>query len=1089
MKYYKSIFYILLFFLFQNCSTEYKKEKTLFSKISSKESNILFKNSVKENLYFNFLNYSYIYNGGGVAIGDINNDGLEDIYFTSNQKSNKLFLNKGNLKFDDITETAKVKDQNGWTTGVTMIDINNDGWLDIYVCKSGSLQSHQERKNKLFINQKNNTFKESAKEYGIDHYGFSVQAYFFDYDKDGDLDMYLVNHRQDFRNNVNIDQKIQLNKEDYNSDQLFRNDNNKFTNVTKLAGITNKAWGLSASIGDFNNDNLLDIYVANDFLEPDFLYINQGNGTFKDQALKHFNHISSNSMGSDFMDLNNDSYPDLVVLDMMAEDHIRSKENMATMSIENFNTLVKIGYHHQYMTNVLQLNNGNGMFSEIAQLSGISKTDWSWAPLIADFDNDGFNDIYITNGIENDLSNQDFRNQIKSNIRNRKKISLDQAIDLMPSTKLSNYTFKNNKNLTFTNKSKEWGLDFKVNSNGASYADLDNDGDLDLIVNNQSDLAHIYKNNSNQNYLKVKLKGSEKNINGIGTKVTVFTKETKQTKKLFISRGYQSSVSNILHFGLSNSSKIDSLIVYWQNGKQQKILNPKINSLLELAYSNTTKNHQTKTTKSSLFTKINPKELGINFTHKENNFDDFNLQLLLPQKQSEFSKTIAVADINNDGLQDLYLGNSKDQKASMYIQNQNGTFKEINSGIFIKDKGFEDTSAVFLDVDNDNDLDLYVTSGGYEISEDNNLLQDRLYINNGYGNFIKGKLPKIRKNSSHVTVSDFDKDGDVDIFVSTRVKHGKYPLSDSPYLLENNNGTFKNVTNEKFDTLENVKIINQSIFADYDNDGDDDLILVGEWMPITFYKNEKGKFIHQKINQISNINGWFQSIKTIDINNDNKLDFLIGNWGNNNKFKPTNKKPLHIYSNYFDNNNSYDIALSKVSKNGTLLPVRGKECSTQQTPFLAKKIKSYKEFAASNMTDIYGDKNIKGATHYFANNFNSLIIINKGNNIFEKINLPINAQMSPTLDFEIMDINNDGFMDIFGIGNIYDAEVETVRYDASKGYVLINNQKGEFDYYNSPNYLNNKETKAIRKIIIKNKTHFILLNKNSEITLIKAEFN
>lgn len=419
LKHNKNIFplVIVLILCFQ-CSTKKEKESTtLFNLVDNNKTNIHFKNTVKESLYFNFLNYAYIYNGGGVAVGDVNNDGLEDVYFTSNQESNRLYLNQGNLEFKDITVKAKVSDNIGWTTGVTMIDINNDGWLDIYVCKSGSLKSHQNRKNKLFINQKDNTFKENAAGYGLDHFGFSTQAYFFDFDNDEDLDMYLVNHRKDFRNNVNIDQRIQQTKEDYNSDQLFRNDGSTFTNITKEAGILNKAWGLSASIGDFNNDNLPDIFVANDFLEPDFLYINQGNGTFKDEALTHFNHISSNSMGSDFADINNDLQPDLIVLDMMAEDHIRGKENMATMSISNFNQLVDIGYHHQYMSNMLQLNNGNGTFSEIGQLAGIAKTDWSWAPLIADFDNDGFNDVFVTNGIEHDLSNQDFRNQMRNNIR------------------------------------------------------------------------------------------------------------------------------------------------------------------------------------------------------------------------------------------------------------------------------------------------------------------------------------------------------------------------------------------------------------------------------------------------------------------------------------------------------------------------------------------------------------------------------------------------------------------------------------------------------------------------------------------------
>ena len=504
------------------------QENTLFTHVDSEHSQIRFKNTVKENLYFNFLNYAYIYNGGGVAVGDINNDGLEDLYFSSNQESNKLYLNKGNFEFDDHTEKAMVTDEKGWTTGVTMVDINCDGWLDIYVCKSGALDNNALRENKLFINQKNGTFTEEAKKYGLNHPGFSTQAYFFDFDKDNDLDMYLVNHRPDFRNNTRIEPATQNIKFPELSDQLFRNDGNTFTNITKQAGIENRAWGLSAAIGDFNGDTFLDVFVANDFLQPDFLYVNNGDGTFTDKALSYFDHISANSMGSDFADINNDLLPDLLVLDMMASDHKRSKENMATMSTDNFNAMVNANYHHQYMANMLQLNNGENSFSEIAHMSGLAKTDWSWAPLIADFNNDGFKDVFITNGIENDLSNQDFRMQMQNNIRNKKKVSLEEAIGMMPSTKLANYLYLNNKDFTFTNSTQNTGLDQKINSNGTAYADLDNDGDLDLIVNNQSEIATLYRNNSQGNFLDINLIGPTQNPNGWGATVTAYSKGLQQ---------------------------------------------------------------------------------------------------------------------------------------------------------------------------------------------------------------------------------------------------------------------------------------------------------------------------------------------------------------------------------------------------------------------------------------------------------------------------------------------------------------------------------------------------------------------------------
>lgn len=1086
----KYITLVILFFT--ACNKPQNKtsvtENTLFSLIDNQRTNIHFTNKVTESLHFNFINYPYIYNGAGVAVGDINNDGLQDIYFTSNQESNKLYLNKGNFTFEDITDTAKVSDSDGWSTGVTMVDINNDGFLDIYVCKSGSLESHQTRKNKLYINQKNNTFKESATAYGIDHFGFSVQAYFFDFDLDNDLDLYLVNHREDFQNNTVINPIIQNNIQSYNSDQFFRNDGKHFTNITKEAGLLNKAWGLSASIGDFNNDNLPDIYVANDFLEPDFLYINKGDGTFKDEISTYFKHISFNSMGSDFADINNDLKPDLIVLDMMAEDHIRGKENMATMSTENFWAMVNAGYNYQYMSNMLQLNNGNGTFSEIGQLSGISKTDWSWAPLIADFDNDGFNDLFVTNGIEHDLSNQDFRNQMKINIRNRKKVSLEEAINMMPSSKLSNYIFKNEKNLKFTNTTKNWGLNTKVNSNGAIYADLDNDGDFDLVVNNQGSEASIYKNNTKNNFVSFHLKGPNNNKNGIGANLKVYANNLQQSKDVYLSRGYQSSVAEQLNFGLGDKLKIDSVKIIWPNGNSQLLVNLDSNKKYVLNYKNATKNTKEKSVKTSFFEKVNPKKIGITYTQKENKFNDFNLQLLLPQKQSEISSPIAVADVNNDGLDDLFIGNAQGENAALFIQKSNGSFTISNTSLFETDKIHEDTDALFLDIDNDNDLDLYVASGGYEIKENSILLQDRLYVNDGKGNFKKShNLPKMLTNSKGICSADFDNDGDLDLFVGSRVINGKYPLTNPPYLLENRQGKFINVISEKINDLSNIQMINDAIFSDFDNDGDADLIIVGEWMPIILFENNNSKFIRKEVPEFKNSNGWFQSITETDIDNDGFKDYVIGNWGSNNKFHPSEKKPLYVYADYLDANSTFDIVLSKVSKKGKLLPVRGKECSSQQVPILNKKVKSFKEFASLTLPDIYGENALSKASHFEAHNFGSFILKNNQKNNFKIQKLPVQAQFSPTLSTEVFDINNDGYLDIFGVGNIYDSEVETIRYDASKGYILLGNENEVFTYLNDVSYFNNNEAKAIRKLIIKNTPHFIILNKNNELTILKLK--
>ncbi|MEQ6122943.1 VCBS repeat-containing protein [Pseudotenacibaculum sp. MALMAid0570] len=1089
MRYFTIAIFIGMFLSCKSDETiQSKKPVQLFSSIQSSYSNIHFKNEVKEDLYFNFLNYPYIYNGGGVAVGDINNDGLEDIYFTANQGNNKLYINKGNFQFEDITDSAAVNDAQGWSTGVTIIDINNDGWLDIYVCKSGSLQSHEQRKNKLYINQKNNTFKESAKEYGLDFYGFSIQSYFFDMDNDGDLDLYLVNHRVDFRNNITLDLDRDKKIEDYGSDQLYRNDSGKYTNITNASGVANKAWGLSASIGDFNNDGWQDIFVANDFFHGDFLYINQKDGTFKDQSLQSFKHLSNSSMGSDYEDVNNDLQPDLIVLDMLAEDHIRAKNNMAAMNTNSFNMMVDAGYHYQYMSNMLQLNNGDGTYSEIGQLAGIAKTDWSWAPLIADFDNDGHKDVFITNGIEHDLSNQDFRNQMRANIMNRKKVTLEEAIKMMPSTKLSNYIFKNNQDLTFTNTTKEWGLDRKVNSNGTAYADLDNDGDLDLIVNNQSEKASVYKNNAKNNTLSISLKGPSSNVGGIGTKVYVYTKGTQQFKEFHLGRGYQSSVTHKLHFGLGTNQTVDSIKVVWPDLRIEQLENSKANATIVFNYKNSYAKKSTIAKTTSFFKEIVPKSLGISYKQKENEFNDFDLQLLLPQKQSEITSAIAVADINNDGLDDFFAGNAKNARASLYVQKPNGTFVETNQKLFEKEKKYEDTNALFFDADGDSDIDLFVSSGGYEVTKDDSLLEDRIYINDGKGNFTRSnKFPKIYSNTKAVAVTDYDKDGDIDIFIGGRVTHGKYPLNDPSFLLENQNGKFINVTRENINGIEDVNLINDAVFSDYDNDGDDDLLVVGEWMPLNVFENINGKFIKKEVSKDQEY-GWYQTIKEIDIDNDGDKDYLLGNWGTNNKFHPTKKKPLHVYADYLDQNNSYDIVLSKVSKTGSLIPVRGKQCSSEQTPFLKNKIGTYNEFATSTLKDIYGEDKLKNANHFIATDFTTVVKENLGNGQFKTITLPNQAQLSPTLAFETYDFNNDGLQDIFGVGNIYDAEVETIRYDASKGYVLFNGENKAFTFLNDKNYFNNAEAKAIKKIQIGSKTHFIILNKNSELKILKTNY-
>jgi len=1084
-----TLLFSLLLLLSACADKESKKESVLeskpkFSLISNTQTQIDFKNEVTENLYFNFLNYPYVYNGGGVAVGDINNDGLEDIYFSSNQQSNKLYLNKGDFSFKDITDAANVKDDQGWSTGVSMIDINNDGWLDIYVCKSGSLKDSKQRENKLFINQKNNTFVEEAAKYGLNQNGFSTQAYFLDYDKDGDIDMYLVNHRADFRKTAHIDLEDQQKIIPEFTDYLFQNQNGKFVNVTAKAGISNKAWGLSASIGDFNNDGWPDIFVANDFLEPDFLYINNHDGSFTNQADSYFKHISTNSMGCDFADINNDMLSDLIVLEMAPAERARNKQNMASMDVENFNFMVNAGYHHQYMLNMLQLNNGNNSFSEIGQLANISKTDWSWAPLIADFDNDGYNDIFISNGIKKDLANSDYRAQMQSNIKNHKKVSLNEAIEMMPSTKKANYMFINNTDYSFKNASIAYGFSKKVNSNGAAYADLDNDGDLDLILNNQSEKASVYRNNATNNYLKVALTGNKNNRNGIGAKVEVYQGNTQQSKTLYTNRGYQSSVSRQLNFGIGKTSKIDSVKVIWYDGKTQLLKDIDKNKHLKLSYADATFFKKPTTARDTpLFEALNPSAIGINYKHKKVEFNDYEIQLLLPQKQSTLDAAIAVADVNNDGLEDIFIGNTQGYPAQLYLQDNTGKFSLSSEKTFIADKEYNDNKALFFDADNDTDLDLYITTGNYKLPENSNLQQDRLYLNNGKGVFKRSnRLPEVLAVTKAVAAYDYDNDGDLDLFVGGRVVPSKYPVAPKSYILENRKATFYKVTEKVSKDFQNIGLVNDLIFSDYDNDADKDLIVVGEWTAVSFFKNNNGLFTRDSLTTDKN-KGWFQTIKAIDYDADGDEDYFIGNMGKNNKFHPSLEKPLHIYANYFDDNASYDTALSKIS-DGKMYPARGKECSSQQTPFLNEKITSYKDFANATLTEVYGQEKIDSSLHLEATNFNSFYMQNNGGGNFEIINLPMGAQFGPSLGFEFLDVNKDEKQEVLGIGNIYDAEVETVRYDASRGFILTRDNN-EIKTMTNTGFLTNKEVKAIAKISIKGKKHILLLNANDVLTILR----
>jgi len=1083
------LLFILIPFLLISCSTEDPKEgksggftdgaTTLFTKISAETSNINFRNKVEETMEFNFLNYPYLYAGAGVAVGDIDNDGLQDVYLVSNQGPSKLYKNTGNLTFQDITLSSKTEDFIGFSTGVTMLDINNDGWLDIYVSKAGSLDSDERRRNILFVNQKDGTFKEEAKRWGIDDPGYTTQVYQLDYDKDGDLDLFVLNYRYDFKNNTTISGEMQSRIEETTSDQLYRNDGARFTKVTGEAKIYNKAWGLGGAVGDFNNDGWDDIYVANDYLEPDILYINQQDGTFRDEIKQRMNHISFNSMGVDYADLNNDMLPDLVTVDMLAENYARSKENMASMSTANFENMVKVGYHHAYMANTLQINKGNGKFQETSQLSGIVKTDWSWAPLIVDLDNDGLKDIFISNGVVKDYTNQDFRKELRARNERGESMTLDAVLDLMPSEKLNNYVYKNNGDLSFTNTIEEWGMDDPSFSNGAVYADFDNDGDMDIMVSKANDVVGLYRNNSNKNYVQVTLKGPKENPLGIGAAVRLKNDEVEQLQNLYLARGYQSSVPNLIHFGLGDQPTINGLTVTWPDGKVSNIANPKANSNIEVDYA-TAIVAATEIKKSSLKSKVDIAQLGIDFEHEENQFNDYSLQLLLPQKQSTKGTGVVTADVNGDGLDDFFVGNSQNESAALFVQQNDGKFTRSNQNLWRSEAKYEDANALFFDADGDGDQDLFVVSAGYNLDKNSKLLQDRLYTNDGKGNFSKSAsaLPQMLTSGKAVVAGDYDKDGDLDLFVGGNVIPSEYPKPPRSYLLKNDGGKFTDATSAN-SSLAEIGMISEALFTDYDNDDDLDLLVVGEWMKPTIFNNNNGSFAKaENLSGFDKTEGWWFSATAGDFDGDGDEDYFFGNIGKNNKFQPKKDKPIYIYGKDFDENGSYDIALSKIN-DGKLVPVRGKECSSEQNPYLLDKIATYKEFAQLEFKDIYGEDKLKDAFRLTAHMFETVYAENKGNGTFEITKLQNTTQTGPTMSLVSTDVNKDGNLDVIGVGAIYDAEVETIRYDSNYGYVLLGDGSGNFSVSHDHDPFIDSDSKDIETITINGVDCFVVVSNNA----------